>query len=156
VENGYGDGEFLFGWGVCAAVALKLPCDESVVTRLVGLVAWIWESVQFKGRADSSERDLNCLHSDRSAAGKCTFPNSVGEHSQGGRLLGSGVVGEAGVQVKEVAVGDPMVPKAFPFAVSRRHDAIVDGPVNKIAIMRETIAELSWNSLQEVFCVGNV
>ena len=70
--------------------------------------------------------------------------------------MGTGVVGEAFVQVKEVAVGDPMVPKTLPFAVSSRHDAIVDGSVNKIGKMRETGSELCRNSLQEVSCSGNV
>ena len=62
---------------------------------------------------------------------------------------------EAVVHVKLVAVGLPMVPKAFPFAVGCRHEAMVHGCICNIAIMAETVLEFKWNIRQEVFCRGN-
>ena len=81
--------------------------------------------------------------------------NLLGERSQIGDAHGWGCVGEAGVHVKLSAVLDPMVPKALPFVVTCRHNAIVHGFVNSVAIIFETTLLFRWNKRQEAFCKGN-
>ena len=105
-----------------------------------GFVEGIWPAVQFEGRADGSKRNLNCLHSDARAFGKFTFSNSVGKKFQGGNLFVWGNFGEVWVHVNFSAVFLPMMPKALPFLVTCRHDAIVHGFVNSIVMTREAVA----------------
>ena len=114
-----------------------------------GFVGGILASVQFEGRANSSKCNFNRLHSDASAIGKLAFSNSICENFQGGNLLGCGLVGEPWVHVIERALGDPMVPEAFPFVVTCRHDATEDGFVNSTAMILEITAPFRWNSRQD-------
>ena len=111
-----------------------------MVAALERLVAWILESVQFKGRADSSKCDFNRLHLDASAIGKFAISNLLSENSQGGKLFFCGLVGEEWVHVICFTFLDPMIPKAFCLVVVCRHDAMVHCSDNSKAIILETVA----------------
>ena len=95
------------------------------------------------------------MHSDTSAGGIFAMSNSLCNRCQGGDAHGWGGFGKAGVHVKLSAVLDPMVPKVLPFVVTCRHDAIVHGFINSVAIIFETTLLLRWNKRQEAFCNGN-
>ena len=138
-------------------VAFEEAVERSVVFFGSGLVAGVGEAFHFKGRGDRPECDFNSLHSYARLGGKFAFSNSVGKTSQGGDLLFCGFCGEERVHVSLSAVCLPMIPKALPFFVVCRHDAIVHGSVNSKAMILETTVPLRLNSRQDCFCGnGNV
>ena len=156
VDNGDGDGEFVLGWWVLAAVGLNLALDHEPVLPLT-TVGGVWEAIQFEGLADGTKRDLNGASSDLMAVPIVSLPDPDSETEKEVDSDGVWHIGEHGVQSTEgTDVLLPMHPIAEPFVVIRSHDPSVDVVPRSSEKIRELSLSLTRKMLHESFCSGKV
>ena len=142
------------GW-VLSSVALYLLGEALPVAAglAVGIVGGVAESVQFKGRADGSKRNLDCRSADSTASSESSRTDFCSKGAEELNLLDVGDGPQVGVHVMGSHEGDPVVPIAFPFVVSRIHDPIGDGSIRSSEKTSELSLLESRNSCHEEFCV---
>ena len=116
----------MLGRWVLALEAFDLSFELQPIASL-SAVERVWESIQFKGLANGTDRDLDgaCLKLGALATGASADMLSKGREEFD--AVGCGDGGEHGVHATE-GLNElfPMVPIALPFLVRCCHDASVD------------------------------
>ena len=156
VDDRDGDGEFVLGRWVLAAVGFDLPLDHEPVLPLAA-VGGVWEAIQFERLADGTKRNLNGASSDLMAVAVVSSPDPDSKTEKEVDSDGVWHIGEHGIHSTEgTDVLLPMRPIAEPLVVIRSHDPSIDIVPRSSEKIRELSLSLKRKMLHEPSCRGKV